>query len=514
MHRKGAVMNTKEHEVMKMRGSADVSYLGQGVDSMIWEFMKEKDIPGLTMAIVQAPYIPRVTGYGLSDTGERRLASANTMWPAGPVSQAFAAVAVMQLYEDGKLGLEDKLGDHISEVPKEWKDIKIIEMLRHASGLPDYRGKDFNLYRAWTFQELLELASRETLHFQPGTDVEMSAANFLMLTEIIERVSKKSYHDFVTERQIKFLGLKRTGFAEDLDKFHHEDISLTGNVHQLFKKDGKYIDPTEPAASYDENGVGIERADSSALRGFSDIWASAQDISFWDIGLAGGVLIHEPGHRKQIYAPWNLPCGKEVPGVAGWQFYKHRGLMDIKGSVPGFSSFLSRFTHPEELVCVTLLANKEGVDFTNLGRKIAGAFGDLLSTNYDDQKLYLLEGQFPVDETVRRLKAVLEEKAIPVFAEFDHSENAAKAGLSLRPTTVIVFGAPKVGTGLMQIDQSVSLELPLKISVWEDEAGSTWLAFPRMERLAAGYGMEGSPVIRKMQLLMEELVRRAGSLYE
>mgnify|MGYP000757606432 FL=1 len=67
-------MNTKEHEVMKMRGSADVSYLGQSVDSMIWEFMKEKGIPGLTLAIVQAPYIPRVVGYGLSDTGERRLA--------------------------------------------------------------------------------------------------------------------------------------------------------------------------------------------------------------------------------------------------------------------------------------------------------------------------------------------------------------------------------------------------------------------------------------------------------
>ena len=92
-----SIMNTKEHEVMKMRGSADVSYLGQSVDSMIWEFMKEKGIPGLTLAIVQAPYIPRVVGYGLSDRGERRLASANTMWPTGPISQAFAAVAVMQL---------------------------------------------------------------------------------------------------------------------------------------------------------------------------------------------------------------------------------------------------------------------------------------------------------------------------------------------------------------------------------------------------------------------------------
>lgn len=53
--------------------------------------------------------------------------------------------------------------------------------------------------------------------------------------------------------------------------------------------------------------------------------------------------------------------------------------MDIKGSIEGYSSFLSRFTDPQELVCVTLLANKENIDFTNLGRKIAAAFGDLLS---------------------------------------------------------------------------------------------------------------------------------------
>lgn len=513
MLRKGAAMNTKEHEVMKMRGSADVSYLGQSVDSMIWEFMKEKEIPGLTLAIVQAPYIPRVVGYGLSDTGERRLASANTMWPAGPISQAFAAVAVMQLFEDGKLGLEDKLGDHIPEVPKEWHNIEILQLLRHASGLPDYRKDGIDIYREWEFQEMLALINREALHFTPGTDVEWSAANFLMLTEIVERVSGETYHDFVTERQIRFLGLKRTGFAEDLENFRHEDVSLTENIHQLFKKDGKYIDPTESAASYDIAGRKTERAASSALRGVGDIWASAQDISFWDIGLAGGVLIHKPEHRKLVYAPWNLPDGREVPGVAGWQFYKHRGLMDIKGSVPGYSSFLSRFTHPDELVCVTLLANKEGIDFTNLGRKIAGAFGDLLSTNYDDNKLYLLEGQFPVEDMVRRLQIILEEKKIPVFAIFDHAKNAEEAGLSLRPTTVVVFGAPKVGTGLMQEDQSISLELPLRIALWEDAVGSTWLAFPRMERLAGEYGLGSHPVIGKMQTLLEELVRKAGSIY-
>lgn len=507
-------MNTREHTTMKMRGNPDISYLGHTVDQMIWSFMEKEKIDGLTLAIVQAPYIPRVAGYGYSDSQRRRLASPNTMWPAGPVSQAFAAVAVMQLHEDGRLDVHRPASVYIPELPDTWKDITVLQLLRHASGLPDYRrAPEFRWDIPWTFDALLHLAAGHPLHFVPGTDVEQSATNFLLLTEIVERVSRLSYHDFVTKGQIEFLGLEHTGFKEDLGQFHYEDISRTADIHQLFKKDRLYINPTEPAVSYDRNGAPIAAAETTALRGFSDIWASAQDISFWDIGLAGSVLIHQPENRALIYAPWSLPDGRTVPAAAGWQFYHHSGLMDIKGSVNGYSSFLSRFTDASELVCVTLMCNKEGVDFTNLGRRIAGAYGDLLSTGYDDNRLYLLEGQFPVEETVSRLESALKDRNIPVFAKFDHGQNAAGAGLFLRPTTVLILGSPQVGTGLMAENQSVSLELPLRISVWEDETGSTWLAFPRLDRLFSEYGLENHPAVSGMQNLLEQLVHIGGSIY-
>ena len=81
------------------RGCRRTEYCGRSVDSMIYEFMERENIPGLTLAIVQAPYIPRVVGYGYADTTTRRLASTNTIWAAADISQAFCAVAVMQLYE-------------------------------------------------------------------------------------------------------------------------------------------------------------------------------------------------------------------------------------------------------------------------------------------------------------------------------------------------------------------------------------------------------------------------------
>ena len=243
-------MNTKEHEVMKLRGSADVSYLGRTVDKMIWDFMEEEGIKGLTLAIVQAPYIPRVVGYGYSDEKQKRLASVNTLWPAGPISQGYAAVAVMQLYEAGKLDLDDHAGKWIQNVPEEWKKITVRQLLHHAAGIPDYRTREaFDSEREWTFGELLELIEDQSLEFEPGTEVKQSASNFLLLTEIIERVSGTAYQEYVKKHQFERLGLSHTSFTGDLKQFKQEDLSLSEYVHQIFKKDERYIDPAETAAS-------------------------------------------------------------------------------------------------------------------------------------------------------------------------------------------------------------------------------------------------------------------------
>lgn len=507
-------MFREEVKKQKARGSADISYLGKTVDEMIWDFMSEKEIDGLTMAIVQAPYIPRAVGYGFSDSKEKRLSSVNTMWPIGQSSQGFTAVAIMQLYEDGKLDLDDSIGKYLPDIFNEWSKITILELLRHSSGIPDYHlNSKFNSSSPGDFKDLIALVKHSKINFEHGTDVELSATNFLILTEIIEQVTKQSYHDFVRERQIDFLNLKHTGFVEDLDKFNHEDVSLTENIHQKFKADKIYVNPTEYAVSYDNDGSIVSKTQCSALKGFSDIWASAEDVSFWDIALAGSILIHKAENRKLIYEPWKISNEKEIPAVAGWQFYKHSGLMDIKGTIPGYSVYLSRFTDPTELVCVTLMANKEGIDFTNLARRIAASFGSLLSTNYNDNNLYLLEGQFSVDEMVERLEKELEKQDTPVFAKIDHAQNAEKAGLNLRPTTVMIFGSPKVGTHLMEEDQSVSLELPLRVSMWEDKLGSRWIAFPQVRKMLSEYGVSESEVISKIEKTLESIVIKVANIY-
>ncbi len=98
--------------------------------------------------------------------------------------------------------------------------------------------------------------------------------------------------------------------------------------------------------------------------------------------------------------------------------------------------------------------------------------------------------QHSVPETLDRLEKELRAKGITVFARIDHSGEAAKVGLSLRPTQVLVFGSPRGGTPVMQAVQTAAIELPLKALAWEDAAGRVWLSTNDPALLGARFGVD------------------------
>jgi uncharacterized protein (DUF302 family) len=86
-------------------------------------------------------------------------------------------------------------------------------------------------------------------------------------------------------------------------------------------------------------------------------------------------------------------------------------------------------------------------------------------------------GNHSVDETAEKLQAILRAKGIALFALVDHSGEAAKAGMKMRPTKLLIFGNPKAGTPLMQASPSIAIDLPLKILIWQDAAGKVWVSY-------------------------------------
>jgi uncharacterized protein (DUF302 family) len=82
-----------------------------------------------------------------------------------------------------------------------------------------------------------------------------------------------------------------------------------------------------------------------------------------------------------------------------------------------------------------------------------------------------------VDETVEKLKSILQAKGVTLFALVDHSGEAAKVGMNMPPTKLLIFGSPKAGTPLMLAAPSIAIDLPLKILVSEDVQGKVWVSF-------------------------------------
>jgi uncharacterized protein (DUF302 family) len=107
------------------------------------------------------------------------------------------------------------------------------------------------------------------------------------------------------------------------------------------------------------------------------------------------------------------------------------------------------------------------------------------------QGLTTLRSSYGPKDTMNRLEAEVRAKGMTVFARIDHAAGARAAGLSLRPTEVLIFGNAKAGTPLMQSVQTVGIDLPLKALVWQDSSGGTWLSYHDPAWLAQRHGVSG-----------------------
>ena len=114
-------------------------------------------------------------------------------------------------------------------------------------------------------------------------------------------------------------------------------------------------------------------------------------------------------------------------------------------------------------------------------------------------------------ETMDRLEDAVKAKGLTVFARIDHAAGAAEVGLSLRPTDLLIFGNAKGGTPLMQSDQTVGIDLPLKALVWQDASGETWLSYNDPSWIAKrhGLGHEVDAAVNAMSAVLDGIARTA-----
>ena len=381
----------------------------------LFKHWDRSDSPGCSLGIVREGRLIYEHGYGMANLEHDIPITSETVFRIASTSKQFTAMSLLLLEQDSALSLDDDIRKYLPYMPDYGRPISIRHLVQHSSGIRDYEGITSLLgvadEDAYIQQEVLELLARQkALNFAPGERFLYSNSGYVLLGEIVARVSGKTLRQFVDERIFRPLGMRVSMIRDD----HTEIIENRASGYAPL-----------------EDG-GFRSAESHFdLVGDGNVFTTVRDLYRWDQNFyhhkIGGENAAESQHETLV-----LNDGRNIPYAAGLEIGAYGGLRFVahSGSWVGFKAQLLRF--PEQRFSVICLCNDESANPTALALQIAD--------------LYLAD-QF---ETTPKRPVVVahrdEDPAAPA-AEF-----AAKEGLYREPVTHAIARVTAGGPGLL-VDQ-------------------------------------------------------------
>jgi CubicO group peptidase (beta-lactamase class C family) len=304
------------------------------VDSIVANTGIGAETPGAAVLVVEGGKVIFEKGYGIAHFKNNRHITPQTTFELASCSKAFTGAAILLLYEQGKLKLEDDVRKFIPELPEYEKNhpIRILELARHASGLPEYmdfpdvKGKHPKFV---TNEDYAGLFARERkkfpLYFPPGEKSRYTNTNYMLMALIVERVSKKSFAEFMKTEIFDHLGMKTAGVYEN-PQFEIKDPALGYGKE---KEKGMFQDIWGPPPF---------RNESMLVVGDGSVWVSLQDMIHWDEGWRTGKLL-KAETIKQALVLSKTRDGKDNGYAFGWILGIDNGKLQYMGHAGAWGGF-------------------------------------------------------------------------------------------------------------------------------------------------------------------------------
>jgi CubicO group peptidase (beta-lactamase class C family) len=285
-------------------------------------------------------------GYGLANIENDVSNTPQTVFRLGSVTKQFTAMAILLLQERGKLSVNDPICKYLSDCPQTWQPITIKNLLTHTAGIPNYTDfPDFTKTAAaeTTTAELITRFRDKPLQFALGEKFAYSNSGYYLLGAIIERVSGKSYPDFLQENIFAPLGMKHTGYD---------------NPVRIIKN---------RAAGYARTNDGFINAapiSMSTAYAAGALYSTVEDLLLWDQSLYTEKLVSRKS-LDEAFTPFKSNYGY------GWSIGKRydRQVIAHGGGIFGFSSYIARY--PADHVTVIVLSNVEGAPSGEIANSLA-----------------------------------------------------------------------------------------------------------------------------------------------
>lgn len=306
------------------------------------------DKPGCVCAVSKNGKMVVNRAYGVADLERNVPLSQGTIFDIGSVRKQFIAAAVLILAEEKRLSLSDDIRRYIPQLHDYGHKIMVDHLLTHTSGLRDWTAL---LPLSGGDASVLTLILRQRgLNFAPGEEWSYSNSGYVLLTEVVERVSGMSFADFVRKRLFEPLGMKSSAYVTDI-------LHGTGDRALGYQKEG------DSWKQYMR--LGNERGGGAVI-------STAPDLLIWNDALTNGRL--GAFVTQKIQEPARLNNGRKLTYARGLNVNNYPGakLISHSGGAAGYSTWLGRL--PEHGLSVAVICNFDPVSATELAHKVINQF--------------------------------------------------------------------------------------------------------------------------------------------
>jgi CubicO group peptidase (beta-lactamase class C family) len=301
------------------------------------------DQPGAAALVVLDGKVILHKGFGMANLELRIPVSPEMVFELGSITKQFTAACILLLQERGKLRVEDEITKYLPDFPTHGQKITVENLLTHTSGIPSYTGLPEWMPRVREDMKLTDLIAMfkdKPLEFTPGEKWAYDNSGYILLGAIIEKVSGKSYEQFVEEEIFQKLGMahSRYGHAEEI-------IPLRASGYEKDEKgfhNARYLSMTQPYAA-------------------GSLMSTVDDLAIWDRALSSEALLKKAS-LDRMFTPYKLKSGLSTHYGYGMGISELAGkrVLEHGGGIFGFTTIITRV--PEERLLIVILSNNEASD--------------------------------------------------------------------------------------------------------------------------------------------------------
>jgi CubicO group peptidase (beta-lactamase class C family) len=322
--------------------------------------MRTRNIPGLQAAVVKQGQIVMLVSCGTADISFELPVVRTTRFQLASATKPFTGVAIMQLVEEGKIRLDNRLADYLENLPESWRSVTVRQALMHVSGLPDVIDPatgavidPAGFSAAWT--KVLSAP----MQFSPGRAYAYDQTNYLLLGRIIEKLRGEPFVEGVRRRQFAVADMPSATFSDAYSIVPGRATSYA--LRQMV--DGVLTPRDTPQPN-------VFSYPKSLYTG-AGVTASSEEVARWIIALRNDKLL-SADKRKEMWTAGRMPDGAPTAWALGWPAFpreKHPAVAGIGGGSAAF------YFYPEDDVGIVILTNLGGAQPQQFIEQVAEYYG-------------------------------------------------------------------------------------------------------------------------------------------